>query len=190
MEEEDTTGSPHFCYLASSDSADLLQHPLDATVHSARRRWWRTRCCSSFRQFGVLYLHGRVIRAFNLGQEHEDRIDRVSLADRGVPEGGLVLCEVIRKRREVPKHTILDLPPTTTPTVDTYGLLSDEDAQRRGRANEPCTAPSHPWIAAHQHSRVIGHVVCVNSKAQQVLAEEHRTGHQARRTECASGAGG
>lgn len=132
--EEDTTESPPFCYLAWSNSAKKLKHPLDATVHSAQKSWFHMLAGgSTFRQGVDLYLHGRVIPAFNPGEESTDRI---TLADRGVPERGLVLCETFWSRHEVrlarrPKHAILDLP-STTPPYDA-GLELDERARCRAR---------------------------------------------------------
>jgi len=140
MEEDDTAGSPHFCYLACSISERKLKHPLDATVHSAQKCWFHMLAGgSTFRQGVDLYLHGRVIPAFNPGEESTDRI---SLADRGVPDRGLVLCETFWSRHEVrlarrPKHVILDLPSTSTPSYSASFMLEDR-AQRRGREHEPC----------------------------------------------------
>jgi hypothetical protein len=164
-----------------------LKHPLDATVYSAQKCWFHMLAGgSTFRQGVDLYLHGRVIPAFNPGEESTDRI---SLADRGVPDRGLVLCETFWSRHEVrlarrPKHVILDLPSTSTPSSRASFMLDDR-AQRRGREHEPCT--THAPLSLTLVPRVVS---VGNSKAHPVRPAEHRPGHQARRTERASGEGG
>jgi hypothetical protein len=89
-----------------------------------------------------LCLHGRVLPAFRnptatspADERNEDL--QASLADRGVPAGGLVLCAAYWSRHKSrltsgSMHTILPLPPTEL----------DERAQSRARAPiSLCTSP-------------------------------------------------